>query len=82
VPIPLGEGIAKGFVEALQLIGKGGKITAIMPSKLGYGEQGGGPIPPYSPLVFDIEIKDIKKGVTPAPIVPLPAPVVTTPAKK
>jgi FKBP-type peptidyl-prolyl cis-trans isomerase FkpA len=82
VPIPLGEGIAKGFVEALQLIGKGGKITAIMPSKLGYGEQGGGPIPPYSPLVFDIEIKDIKKGVTPPPVAPLPAPVVTTPAKK
>ncbi|RZK41321.1 MAG: peptidylprolyl isomerase [Pedobacter sp.] len=65
VPIPLSEGIAKGFVEALQLIGKGGKITAIMPSKLGYGEQGGGPIGPYSPLVFDIEIKDIKKEVAP-----------------
>ena len=61
--IPLSEGIAKGFVEALQLIGKGGKITAIMPSSLGYGEQGGGPIPPYAPLVFDIEIKEIKKGL-------------------
>lgn len=74
--IPLGEGIAKGFVEALQLIGKGGKITAIMPSSLGYGEQGGGPIPPYAPLVFDIEIKDIKKPsatVPPAPVAPGPA---------
>jgi FKBP-type peptidyl-prolyl cis-trans isomerase FkpA len=72
-PIPLSEGIAKGFVEALQLIGKGGKITVIMPSKLGYGEQGGGPIGPYSPLVFDIEIKDIKKGVAPtAQAVPTP----------
>ncbi|MEJ5993038.1 FKBP-type peptidyl-prolyl cis-trans isomerase [Pedobacter sp. Du54] len=71
--IPLGEGIAKGFVEALQLIAKGGKITVIMPSKLGYGEQGGGPIPPYAPLVFDIELKDIKKGVAttpPAPVAP------------
>ena len=75
VPIPLGEGIAKGFVEALQLIAKGGKITVIMPSKLGYGEQGGGPIPPYAPLVFDIEIKDIKKGTLapPAPVMPGPA---------
>lgn len=81
VPIPLGEGIAKGFVEALQLIGKGGKITAIMPSKLGYGEQGGGPIGPYSPLVFDIEIKDIKKGVAPAPVAPAPV-AAPAPAKK
>jgi FKBP-type peptidyl-prolyl cis-trans isomerase FkpA len=75
-PIPLGEGIAKGFVEALQLIAKGGKITVIMPSKLGYGEQGGGPIPPYAPLVFDIEIKDIKKGNAAAPALALPPPVV------
>ncbi|RYG06674.1 MAG: peptidylprolyl isomerase, partial [Chitinophagaceae bacterium] len=75
--IPLGEGIAKGFVEALQLIGKGGKITVIMPSKLGYGEQGGGPIPPYAPLVFDIEMKDIKKGVGAMPPPPvMPGPVV------
>ena len=76
VPIPLGEGIAKGFVEALQLIGKGGKITVIMPSKLGYGEQGGGPIPPYSPLVFDIEIKDVKKGQVAPPASAFPPPVV------
>ncbi|MBP8066957.1 MAG: FKBP-type peptidyl-prolyl cis-trans isomerase [Pedobacter sp.] len=75
--IPLSEGIAKGFVEALQLIGKGGKITAIMPSSLGYGEQGGGPIPPYAPLVFDIEIKDIKKGAAAMPPPPvMPGPVI------
>lgn len=74
-PIPLTEGVAKGFVEALKLVGKGGKITAIMPSKLGYGEQGGGPIAPYSVLVFDIEMTDIKKPVAGA----FPPPVVTTP---
>lgn len=60
--IPLAENVAKGFVEALKLIGKGGKITVIIPSKLAYGEQGGGPIGPYSPLVFDMELMDIKKG--------------------
>lgn len=74
VPFPLGEGLAKGFVEALQLIGKGGKITVIMPSSLAYGDQGGGPIPPYAPLVFDIEVKDIKKStgaaIPPAPVAP------------
>lgn len=63
-PIPLAENVAKGFVEALQLIGKNGRITAIFPSKLGYGEKGGGPIMPYAPLVFDIELMDIKKGKT------------------
>ncbi len=75
-PIPLSEGIAKGFVEALQLIGKGGKITVIMPSKLGYGDNGGGPIPPFAPLVFEIEIKDIKKGMlAPPPAGAFPAPI-------
>ncbi|RZK49653.1 MAG: peptidylprolyl isomerase [Pedobacter sp.] len=70
-PIPLAENIAKGFVEALQLIGKGGKIKVIMPSALAYGEQGVAPqIAPYSPLVFDIEIKDIKKPT--GPVMPPP----------
>ncbi len=72
-PIPLAEGVFKGFVEAAQLIGKGGKITAIMPSKLAYGDQGGGKIGPYSPLVFEIELVDIKKPLAPA--VPFPAPM-------
>ena len=57
-----------GFTEAIQLVGKGGKITAIIPSKLGYGEQGAPQvgIMPYNPIVFEIEITDIKKGVAPA----------------
>ncbi len=73
-PIPLSDGIAKGFVEALQLIGKGGKIKVIMPSALAYGEQGAAPqIAPNTPLVFDIEIKEIKKPKGPvAPPAPVP----------
>jgi FKBP-type peptidyl-prolyl cis-trans isomerase len=61
-----------GFTEAIQLIGKGGKIMAIIPSKLGYGEQGAPQvgIMPYSPIVFEIEITDIKKGTAPAPSAP------------
>lgn len=67
-------GTVPGFAETLQLIGVGGKITAIIPSKLAYGEQG---IPqiaigPYSPMVFDIEIVKIIKGKgAPAPAVPV-----------
>jgi FKBP-type peptidyl-prolyl cis-trans isomerase FkpA len=52
-----------GFNEGIQLVGKGGKILLIIPSKLGYGE-GGQPqakITPYSPLAFEVEIVDYKK---------------------
>lgn len=71
-----------GFTEALKLIGKGGKIKAIIPSELGYGEFGGGPIPPYSPLVFDIEIKDVIKPNPNASKPVLPAPLPAVPTKK
>ncbi|MDD4199465.1 MAG: FKBP-type peptidyl-prolyl cis-trans isomerase [Paludibacter sp.] len=30
-----------------------------MPAKLGYGDDGSGAIPPYSTLIFDIELKDV-----------------------
>lgn len=73
-------GAIPGFTEALGLIGKGGKITVIIPSKLGYGEQG---VPQVkiganSPLVFDIEIVDIIKAkpAAAAPVTATPAPAV------
>lgn len=70
-------GTIPGFTEALQLIGKGGKVTAIIPSKLGYGEQGAvqAGILPFSPIVFEIEITDIKKGQAPV-AQPMMAPTV------
>jgi peptidylprolyl isomerase len=34
----------------------GGRRIIIMPSKLGYGTQGGGAIPPNSPLVFVVDL--------------------------
>lgn len=39
---------------------KGGDITLILPSVLGYGTQGVGSIPPNSVLVFDIQLLDVK----------------------
>jgi FKBP-type peptidyl-prolyl cis-trans isomerase FkpA len=52
-----------GFDEGLQMLGKGGKATFIIPSKLAYGENGmpQGGINPYTPLVFEVELTDIKK---------------------
>lgn len=52
--------VIKGWTEGLQLMKKGGKANLIIPSSIGYGPQGGGPIPPYSTLVFDVELLDIK----------------------
>jgi FKBP-type peptidyl-prolyl cis-trans isomerase len=53
--------VIPGWTEGLQLIGKGGKVKLFIPSKLGYGARGAGNvIPPFSTLVFDVELLDIK----------------------
>lgn len=58
--------VIEGWTEGMKLIGKGGKATLLIPSNLGYGEQGGGgDIPPYAPLVFQVELVDIITGPTP-----------------
>ncbi len=49
-----------GFEEGLALIGKGGKAKLFIPYFQAYGKNGRpGAIPPYSDLVFDIEILDL-----------------------
>jgi FKBP-type peptidyl-prolyl cis-trans isomerase FkpA len=64
-----------GFNEGLQLVGKGGKLTLVIPSKLGYGDQGNpqAGISPYSPIAFDVEIVEIIKptAVAAAPAAPV-----------
>ncbi len=55
--IPMGQGmVIPGFEEALLLMNPGTKALLIIPPYLGYGENGGGPIEPYTTLVFDIEL--------------------------
>ncbi|MCD8539278.1 MAG: FKBP-type peptidyl-prolyl cis-trans isomerase [Leadbetterella sp.] len=49
-------GVVPGFAEAIKLMRKGEKATAILPSKIAYGEDGGGQMPVYMPLIFDIEV--------------------------
>jgi FKBP-type peptidyl-prolyl cis-trans isomerase FkpA len=60
----IGGNLIPGFSEGMNLIGKGGKITLIIPSNIGYGDQGNpqAGIPPYTPIAFDLEILDIIKG--------------------
>lgn len=71
--------VIQGWTEGLQLLSKGGKATFVIPSSLGYGERGGGKIPPYAPLVFDVELVDIIAGPkTDAPAGGLPTDSVAT----
>lgn len=69
--------VIQGWTEGIQLLNKGGKATLLIPSTLGYGERGGGgAIPPYAPLVFDVELVDIIPGpkgevAAPAPVLPV-----------
>jgi FKBP-type peptidyl-prolyl cis-trans isomerase len=52
--------VVDGWSEGLQLMNVGSKYRLIMPSKLAYGESGAGStIPPYSPLIFEVELLDI-----------------------
>jgi FKBP-type peptidyl-prolyl cis-trans isomerase len=48
-----------GFIEGLKLMKKGEKAKVIMPSSLGYTDKGSGKIPPYTPLIFDLEIVSV-----------------------
>lgn len=53
--------VIPGLQEVLTLMSKGSKYKVYIPSELAYGEQGGGTsIGPNQPLIFDIELIDIK----------------------
>jgi len=53
-------GLIEGWEIGLKEFKKGGKGKLLIPSKYGYGCNGSGTIAPNTPLVFDIELVDIK----------------------
>lgn len=53
----LGEGqVIEGWDEGIAMMNVGGSATLIIPSNLAYGSNGQGMIPPFSPLVFDVQL--------------------------
>jgi FKBP-type peptidyl-prolyl cis-trans isomerase FkpA len=53
-------GEISGWHEGISYMKDGGKATLIIPSSIGYGVYGSGPIGPYTTLVFDIEVTNVQ----------------------
>lgn len=49
-----------GWEEMLQAMKLGQRVRAIIPWQMAYGPQGRGPIPPFSSLVFEMEVIEVK----------------------
>jgi FKBP-type peptidyl-prolyl cis-trans isomerase FkpA len=49
-----------GFLEGIKLMKKGGKARLILPSELAFGERGYREIPPYTTIIYDVKVLDVK----------------------
>jgi FKBP-type peptidyl-prolyl cis-trans isomerase len=59
--LPIGElWLIPGFDEGIQYMKVGGKAMLLIPSDLGYGSSGRGPIGGFTPLLFDVELLKVK----------------------
>ena len=61
IAFPLGMGhVIPGWDEGIALMKKGEKGVLYIPAKLAYGGRNAGPIPPYSNLIFEVELVDFE----------------------
>ena len=58
--------VIKGWTEALKMMPEGSTYELFIPSELGYGERGNQGIPPYSTLIFKVEVLKVKSNPAPA----------------
>lgn len=59
----LGAGkVIQGWDEGLEGMKPGGEKLLRIPSELGYGERGGGPIPPGATLLFRVRMVEVAPG--------------------
>lgn len=65
-------GVIPGFSQGLKLMQPGGKYRLCIPSNLGYGEEGTGPIPSNADLVFEVELLSFTNP-PPKPVIPVEA---------
>ncbi|MDR1180656.1 MAG: FKBP-type peptidyl-prolyl cis-trans isomerase [Bacteroidales bacterium] len=50
-----------GFIEGVLLMKQGGKAMFLLPSEIAYGiSHPSAPIPPYTPLLFEVEVVEVK----------------------
>lgn len=54
-------GVIKGWGEAIQLMTVGSKYRLFIPQDLAYGPRGNQGIPPFSTLIFEVELLEIVK---------------------
>lgn len=59
--------VIPGWTEALQLMPVGSKWRLYIPQQLAYGSRAAGSIPPYSMLIFDIELLKIEPATNTQP---------------
>ena len=62
ISFPHGQGrVIKGWDEGLSKLHVGDQAIFVIPSSIGYGAEGRGPIPPGATMIFVVELVEIKE---------------------